>query len=272
MDKLIRQIPNAFTLGNLFIGCLAIAYLFYDHLYITVYQSGGSVQNIDAAMPRMAIASYLVFAAAMLDFVDGFLARVLRAQSAIGEQLDSLADMVTFGVVPGLILYQLLGQAYFRGTQAFGAPMLLFTLGFMVTLAAAWRLARFNTDHGSGSGFSGLPTPSMAMLVASLPLILLTDSGLPGQWLANHWVLSGIVVVLSALMVSNLPLLGLKVKRFSLREYPWQLGGMLSGWALLLLGIFAFGWGWTTIPVCFLWYILLSLGHQAFQTTYPTTP
>ena len=91
VDKVIRQIPNFFTLANLFIGCVAIVYLFYDHLYIYV---GGSIAAAD--MPHVAMASYLVIAAAALDFVDGFLARVLRAQSEIGKQLDSLADMVTF--------------------------------------------------------------------------------------------------------------------------------------------------------------------------------
>lgn len=271
MERLVRQIPNAFTLGNLFIGCLAIAYLFYDHLYITVYGSGGGVSHIDAEMPRVAMACWLVYAAAALDFVDGFLARVLRAQSPIGGQLDSLADLVTFGLVPGLMLFELLARAYYMGSSAFSVPMLVFAGGFLVTLGAAWRLARFNTETHEGSGFSGLPTPAMAGFVASLPMIAASSSGPLAEALSDARVLLGISIALTLLMVSHLPLLGLKVPRFDLKAYPWQLGGMLSGWALLGLGIFAFGWGWATIPACFAWYLILSLGHR-LTTPNAATP
>jgi CDP-diacylglycerol--serine O-phosphatidyltransferase len=264
MERIVRQIPNAFTLANLFIGCLAIAYLFYDHLYITVVQSGGVVSNIDAQMPRVAIACYLVYAATALDFVDGFLARTLKAQSAIGQQLDSLADLVTFGLVPGLMMFQLTARAYYQGSSAFSIPMLLFSSGFLVTLAAAWRLARFNTEEHSGSGFSGLATPAMAGLVASLPMIAESGQAPLAGWLDRQGVILGIAVLMAFLMVSKLPLLGLKVPRFDLKQYPWELGGMLSGWALLLSGIFVFQWAWATIPICFAWYLLLSLGHGLF--------
>ncbi len=264
MERIVRQIPNGFTLANLFIGCLAIAYLFYDHLYITVVQSGGAVSNIDAEMPRVAMACYLVYAATALDFVDGFLARALKAQSAMGKQLDSLADLVTFGLVPGLMLYQLTARAYFQGSSAFSVPMLLFASAFLVTLAAAWRLARFNTEEQHGSGFTGLATPAMAGLVASLPMIAESGQAPFAAWLSDQRVVLGITVLLAFMMVSNIPLLGLKVKRFDLKAYPWQLGGMLSGWALLFSGIFVFGWAWATIPICFAWYLLLSLGHALF--------
>ncbi len=257
MDKIIRQIPNFFTLANLFIGCMAIVYLYYDHLYIYV---GGKVAAVD--MPRVAMACYLVFAAAALDFVDGFLARVLRAQSEMGKQLDSLADLVTFGLVPGLMLFQLTAQAYYVSYDAFSVPIALFATGFAVTLGAAWRLARFNIDDTPRSGFSGLPTPAMAMFVASLPLIVLSDTGSVGELLNNKWVLIGISAGLTALMTSDLPLLSLKFGRFSLKEYPWQIGGMLSGWALLLIAIFILKLGWLSIPLCFFWYLALSIGHN----------
>ncbi len=258
MDKIIRQIPNFFTLANLFIGCMAIAYLFYDHLYIYV---GGNIAAAD--MPRVSMACYLVFLAAGLDFFDGFLARVLRAQSAMGKQLDSLADLVTFGLVPGLMLFQLTAQAYYVSYDAFSVPMALFATGFAITLGAAWRLARFNLDEGSGPGFTGLPTPAMAMLVASLPMVLLTDQTGLGSLLQQKWVVIGISLVLTVLMTSNLPLLSLKIKAFDLKKHPWELGGMLSGWALFFGCIFVLKLGWLTVPICFAWYIALSLAHNA---------
>lgn len=264
MERIVRQIPNGFTLANLFIGCLAIAYLFYDHLYIMVVQSGGVVTNIDAKMPNVAMACYLVYAAAALDFVDGFLARVLKAQSAMGKQLDSLADLVTFGLVPGLMLFQLTARAYYQGSDAFTASTLYFASGFLVTLAAAWRLARFNTHEQEGSGFRGLATPAMAGLVASLPMIAESGQMPLAPFLEDQRIVLGITLLMAILMVSDIPLLGLKVPRFDLKAYPWQLGGMLSGWALLFGGIFAFGWAWATIPICFAWYLLLSLGHAVF--------
>ena len=257
VDKVIRQIPNFFTLANLFIGCMAIVYLFYDHLYIYV---GGSIAAAD--MPHVAMASYLVIAAAALDFVDGFLARVLRAQSEIGKQLDSLADMVTFGLVPGLILFQLTSQAYYVQYYTFSIPIILFATGFVVTLGAAWRLARFNVDDTVVSGFSGLPTPAMAIFVASLPVVLMTNPLGVGEWLTNKWIVIGISIGLTALMTSDLPLLSLKVKKFDFKQHPWELGGMLSGWAVFFGCIFVLKIGWLTIPVCFVYYLLLSVLHN----------
>ncbi len=261
MDKLIRQIPNFFTLANLFIGCMAIVYLYYDHLYIYV---GGVLTAAD--MPRMAMASYLVFLAAGLDFLDGFLARVLRAQSAMGKQLDSLADLVTFGLVPGLMLFQLTSQAYYLSYDSFSTPIALFATGFAVTLGAAWRLARFNIDESTRSGFQGLPTPAMAMLVASLPMIALGDTTGAGELLRNKWVVIGISLVLTALMTGNLPLLALKVSRFDLRQYPWEIGGMLGGLALFFGCIFVAKLGWLSVPLCFGWYLALSLAANLSRT------
>ncbi len=257
MDKIIRQIPNFFTLANLFIGCMAIVYLYYDHLYIYV---GGNIAAAD--MPRISMACYLVFAAAMLDFVDGFLARILRAQSDMGKQLDSLADLVTFGLVPGLMLFQLTSQAYYVSYDSFSVPVALAATGFAVTLGAAWRLARFNIDDTVVSGFRGLPTPAMAMFVASLPVLLLSDQTGAGQWLSNKWVIIGISAGLTALMTSYLPLLSLKVSSFDLKKYPWEIGGMLSGWAVFFGCIFVLRLGWLTIPVCFGYYLALSVAHN----------
>lgn len=257
MDKIIRQIPNLFTLANLFIGCMAIVYLFYDHLYIYV---GGKVAVAD--QPQVAVAAVLVIAAALLDFVDGFLARLLRAQSPMGKQLDSLADLVTFGVVPGLMLYQLTAQAYYLRYDSFSIPILLFASGFLVTLGAAWRLARFNLADAPGPGFSGLPTPAMAMFTASLPVIALSNPMGVGEWLQHKWLVIGVSVGLTILMTSRIPLLSLKVSTFSFKKYPWQIGGSLSGWVLFFSCIFVFRLGWLTIPVCFAYYLLLSALHH----------
>lgn len=244
---------------------MAIVFLFYDRLYVFEIREGNYTE-----MPRIATACILLFVAAGIDFLDGFLARVLKAQSEIGKELDSLADMITFGVVPGLMMFQLMARAFTRSADAFSSPVALHALGFLLTAFAALRLARFNTTE-SRPGFTGLPTPAMALLVASLPMIALTDTTGIGAQLDNKWVLIGITVLVSLLMVSSIPLLSLKIRSLKFSEYPWQIGGFLSGWALFFLCIFVLNLGWLTIPICFIYYLILSLVHAQMGNQDPKT-
>jgi CDP-diacylglycerol--serine O-phosphatidyltransferase len=250
--KLIRNLPNLLTLFNLFLGCLAIVYIFYDHLLIMDGQN-----NVFIDLGRMETAAFCVFIAAIIDFFDGFVARALRAESALGKQLDSLADMVTFGLVPGLFMYQLIARSYYASAKAFDYPILYYTAGFFLTLMSAVRLARFNTEPPS-STFTGLPTPSMAMFVAALPLVILQDELGLAAVLNNKWILLGLTALLGYLMVSRLPMLSLKLNGFSFQQNKWAF--LLTGAALftLVIGFFLFHLTFVLIPLIIIVYIILS--------------
>ena len=148
-----KTLPNLFTLTNLFCGCLGII--------LTLNQ-------------EMVWASYLVGVALVCDFLDGFVARAIKGQSELGKQLDSLADMVTFGALPGIMLFQFITIAHFEYFDAFRERQFIpeACLGLMIPLFAALRLAKFNIDEGQKRHFLGLPTPAVAMMVAALPIIL----------------------------------------------------------------------------------------------------
>lgn len=165
MNFIKRNIPNAITCGNLLCGCLAIVKAFEGDLVW---------------------AAYLVGIAAVLDFFDGFAARMLKVSSPIGKDLDSLADMVTFGVVPGVVMYQMIRLAcfeddYFKmthfslGITEWEPPSYLFYLKYLaliIPLLSCIRLAKFNNDTRQSDSFVGLPTPANAIFIASLPIII----------------------------------------------------------------------------------------------------
>jgi CDP-diacylglycerol--serine O-phosphatidyltransferase len=207
------------------------------------------------------MACLLVLVAAVVDLLDGALARVLKVQSRMGAQLDSLADMVTFGVVPGLIMYHLLAVSWFASENPFGTPVVAFIPAFTITLAAAWRLARFNVHVGreegsSGSAlatsFRGLPTPASAIVVVSLPLAAhLSESGFD-QWIANRWIMYGITVVLSLLMVSKLPM-----AKIGSGHATWIFVGICA--LILGVGYLAFDLLFSLIPILVVLYIVYSI-------------
>jgi CDP-diacylglycerol---serine O-phosphatidyltransferase len=238
-----KYIPNAITCANLFCGCMAIVSAFNGSLLA---------------------ATYLVGIAAILDFFDGFAARVLHVKSEIGKQLDSLADMVTFGVVPGVVMYFMLLKALpdnMDGTMQTGGdtelfPHWLIYAAFSISIFSALRLAKFNIDERQTDSFIGLPTPANALLICSLPLI---ESFQPQWWgydvlqhIHNPWFLLGLTVASSYLMVAELPLFSFKFKNFSWRENKIRFIFIFS--ALILLIIFKF----IALPFIILLYIILS--------------
>ncbi|TPG60196.1 CDP-alcohol phosphatidyltransferase family protein [Hymenobacter nivis] len=191
-----KHIPNALTCLNLLCGCVALTFIFAP--------SG----------PNLVVGAYFVGLAAVADFLDGLVARALRVSSPIGKDLDSLADMVSFGVVPGAMLFQL-----FRTTLAPGALVYLPYAAFIVTIFSALRLAKFNNDTRQTNSFIGLPTPACTLVVASLPLILAANAGAPtaiNNLILNPWALLALTVLLSGLLVAELPLFALKFKSFGL--------------------------------------------------------
>ncbi|QIX62128.1 CDP-diacylglycerol--serine O-phosphatidyltransferase [Hymenobacter sp. BT18] len=223
-----RHLPNAITCLNLFSGCLALVQVFAG---------------------RLDYAAYLIVLAAVFDFFDGLLARALHVSSPIGKDLDSLADMTSFGVVPGAVLYWLLGQAL----PATGLPGWLAYLGFVVTVFSGVRLAKFNNDTRQTTSFIGLPTPANTLLVVSLPLILLHDSYSLRSVILNPWVLLGLTLLLSYLLIAEIPLFALKFKNFG-----WQDNSLRFIFVLLAAGLLA-ALGAAAVPLIILLYVLLSV-------------
>lgn len=217
-----KHIPNLLTLLNLFCGI------------------AGIVQAMNANLEN---AAYLMWIAAIFDFLDGFAARMLKVSSPIGKELDSLADMVTFGVLPSLIIYQM-------AMPLISGPWLF--LSFSIALFSALRLAKFNTDSRQTDQFIGLPTPACAFFISALPFIAKENLMGIGDML-NGFVLIGISLILSILLVVEIPLFSLKFK-----DFKWENNSIrfifvaLSLILLVLLDIAA-------IPVIVVLYIVLSL-------------
>jgi CDP-diacylglycerol--serine O-phosphatidyltransferase len=247
----LESIPNLFTLLNLVFGSIAIIFILQPG--IAIMYTGDNKQIIDIA-ENIWMASLFIGLAAVVDFLDGFVARLFKATSEMGKQLDSLADMVSFGVAPGLIIYQFLRMSYAQEQNAIDTSLIWLLPALLLPCAAAWRLARFNLDTTQSLSFKGLPTPAAGIFVASFPVIYWNVNE---PWiillLLNKWFLYGVVVLLSFLMVSRLPIMSLKFKNYGWADnWPKYLLVLLSIVALLLLK-------WLAVPVILLAYVLLSL-------------
>src|SRR5437773_8189982 len=163
----LTSIPNLFTLLNLVFGCLAIVFILQTGEALVLLQQEGYT---DVNLPeKITWGSLLIFAAAVIDFLDGFVARLFRSTSQMGGQLDSLADVVSFGVAPGLIIYQLLRISYAQQEDGLDISMWWLLPTLLIPCAGAYRLARFNVDTSTGDGFKGLPIPAAGLLIASFP-------------------------------------------------------------------------------------------------------
>ena len=249
----MKQVPNIFTLLNLFFGCIAIVFTLQTESII-IYTNDEFTSSFNIP-EKLSCAAYFIFAAAIVDFFDGFVARFFKVSSEMGKQLDSLADVVSFGVAPGVILYQLLRISFIREEGGLDTNIVWLMPAFIVSCAAAYRLAKFNLDSTQHYGFKGVPTPAVGLLVASFPLMLHYGGGFINinQWLINKWVLYVIIIILSWLMVCNLPLMALKFKDYTLKNNLPKV--ILLVTALIAILVFK----WLAIPVIFIAYIILSL-------------
>ncbi|MDX2303449.1 MAG: CDP-alcohol phosphatidyltransferase family protein [Microscillaceae bacterium] len=191
--KLVRHIPNFLTCCNLLCGCIGIL----------------------ADKPTEM--SYWIFAGMIFDFSDGLAARLLKASSESGKQLDSLADLVTFGVLPGMIFFQILTdiqylEVIYDESQGSNFAYLAYT-ALLIPVFSALRLAKFNLDNRQSNHFKGLPTPASALLVASFPWILETNYLSTGDFLhQNSWILVFFIFLIAYLLVSDISLFSLKFK------------------------------------------------------------
>lgn len=224
---MIRHIPNLITCLNLFTGCIA-----------SVFAFNGDLET----------AAYLILLAAAFDFMDGLAARALKAYSEIGKQLDSLADMVSFGFIPGLFVFKMLNMSLVEN----GLPLYLSYLGFIITVFSGLRLAKFNIDTRQSENFIGLATPANTLFFISLPF--LNGSGIELlSILSNPLVIIFLSIGMSFMLVSEISLFSFKFKSTSLSKNIHRYLLLLI--SLILIIFFKFA----AIPIIIVIYILLSI-------------
>lgn len=228
--SLKQHIPNALTCGNLVSGCLSILF-------------------VSLGMPVKA--AHMVFVAGLFDFLDGFAARLLHAHSPIGADLDSLSDVVSFGVAPGFIMYWLMSHARDLIPIAIKGFYVLPCLAFMLPVFSALRLARFNIDDTQKTSFRGIPAPGMAIFIASLPLALSqVESIIPSL---HYYTYFNITIILSFLMVSHLRFFSFKMK-----SAKWK--GNEVRWIFLIVAVVSFAiFRFVALPFIMMLYILISI-------------
>lgn len=223
---MIRHLPNFLTCCNLLCGCFGIVFLLED---------------------RGVPAAYFVWASCVFDFLDGFVARLLKVSSLIGKELDSLADVISFGLLPALVMYKLIGGH----TTVEWLPY----VAFLMAAFSALRLAIFNVDETQTDSFRGLNTPANTLFITSLPLLPASI----GSWLYQDWLLVAITIVFSLLMVSRIEIFALKFKNFGWADNKMRFTFLIL--SVLLIVLFKL----TALPLIILLYIGLSLGAKAFS-------
>ena len=231
-----RHIPNFLTCCNLLCGCIGIVQVFSGSLFS---------------------ASILIGLAAVFDFLDGFAARLLNASSPIGKDLDSLADVVTFGVLPGLIVFKLISSNVFTSPYGIYLPY----VAMLIPVFSALRLAKFNNDPRQSDEFIGLPTPANAIFFGSFPLIIKFDDSLLSLGLLDPSLLIVLTIGSCILMVAKLPLISLKFKTRAFRANIYKY--ILIGSAPIL----AFLISYYSIPAVIILYVVLSLIKNKAEKT-----
>jgi CDP-diacylglycerol--serine O-phosphatidyltransferase len=230
-----KHIPNTITLINVFAGCIAI---------VAIIQG------------KLNYVPYLLIICLAADYIDGLAARVLNAKSELGKQLDSLADMISFGVLPAMIIYELMKQALYQTSTPdafFGIEL----VAFLIAMFAALRLGKFNIDTRQTDSFIGLPTPATTLFVLGILLINQhSEIDILVNLSNNYYFLAAITIALSILMIVELPLLSLKMSSLSFSKYKWQWA--LAIGSILFLIIFKIN----SLPMVIGYYILISLAHN----------
>ncbi len=241
---MIKHIPNFITALNILCGSVAILF---------------------AVSGNLIVAAVFAFLGIFFDFFDGLAARLLNAQSEVGLQLDSLADVITSGLVPGIIMFQLMNLAFVGEMQTLtdvfsgkgwnvGVTNYLPLIGLLIVVASAYRLAKFNVDTRQTTGFIGLPTPANTLLILSFPLIMEYQfSELAESLVLNKWVLIGLTLVSCILLNAEIPLFALKFKTWDFKSNAVRYVFIALCIALLVLLKFL------AIPIIILLYIVLSL-------------
>jgi CDP-diacylglycerol--serine O-phosphatidyltransferase len=228
MKFIIKQIPNSITAANLLMGCLAI---------------------IAALHHDLVQASYFIGLAAIFDFFDGFAARLLKVHSEIGKQLDSLADVVSFGVAPGMIFY--IHSSFVN--DAANLPEYISYLAFLIPIFSAFRLAKFNLDTRQTDSFIGLPTPANALFICSIPLVYEQGPEFANTLFSSQLFCYLFPFVSSWLLMAELPLFALKFKHFK-----WN-GNQIRWIFLGLSAVNLIAFNYFGISLSILLYLTLSI-------------
>jgi len=232
MKSITKNIPNAITCLNLFAGCLACVMAFRG---------------------EFVFASYFVIAAAIFDFLDGFAARLLKAYSPLGKELDSLADLVSFGMAPAFMIFSFLLQ-HVDICWAISA--------FLIPVFSALRLAKFNIDERQSSSFIGLPTPANAIFWVFLISDINQHFPIIISVIELKIIASAFIVLFSYLLVSEIPMFSLKVKNLSWADNKIQFVFLVGSFALMVVLQFS------AFPFIVGFYILLSLLNWAYHSLY----
>jgi CDP-diacylglycerol--serine O-phosphatidyltransferase len=249
-----KHIPNLITLMNLFFGCCAIVATFQSGTMASMDESGAMLIEIPE---QIYYASIFIVLAGVVDFLDGFVARWLKVNSELGKQLDSLADVVSFGVAPSFIVFQFLRLSLASDIDALNHSSLLMAPAFIIAMAGAYRLAKFNIDATQTNYFKGVPIPMIGLLTAAFPIIYWQAQ----QSIVSKLMLSPIfwycyILVTAYLMVMNTPMLALK--SFGKNKK------LMTPFVILLVevAIAALFFKWLAIPFGFIGYCLVSLFYK----------
>ena len=242
--SVVKHIPNTVTSLNLFCGILGVIFCLQG--------------NIFAAFVMM-------LASVVFDFSDGLLARLLGANSPIGKELDSLSDLVSFGVLPSLMLMEtMILHKDPAATPSWKSWFYLIPL--LLAIFSALRLAKFNLDERQTESFLGLPTPASALICASLCVYIdKTPESFTAGWAGSPWFLPAVALALGALLVSEIPMFSLKIHKETASVDRWKRISILSVAVILTIAILVAGWHWSLIILLtFLAYILINLLFALF--------
>ncbi len=264
--KIVKFIPNAITLTSLFLGTVSIIYIIESAQLLVIedlVRLRIEVKPTATIWAQLIAGAYFIMIGAVLDFTDGFVARLLDAQSEIGKHLDSLADIVTFGVAPAFILYRLLALSYKHGAEVAASSEWVYFFAFIYAVGVAYRLARFNASNQNQitDYFYGLPAPAAALTVTSLPFALLLTPGIINYFTPSTMFIT--ISVITYLTISRIRMLSLKGPLT-----PKNLSGMFR--IVLLIGIIVafilllvFSLPLMLLfPITMIWYILLSFVYH----------
>ncbi len=244
LNKTIRIIiPNIFTATNVLLGTFAIYYAF-DGYSIT--------------------AAYLIIIATFIDFLDGFVARLVNGQSDFGKQFDSLSDLISFGIAPAAILYNLFSRDVASPEIIVNEQNIIPFFAFLLVIFSATRLARFNTDSEQKTSFKGLPTPANALIIASIPLMManMCKCTLLYQTLSDTYFLIGYIIIASIFMNINVRMLSLKFSNLKLKDNLFRYLLIITTLVSIVVIIFIYNlhFGFALASVMIL-YILFSLSE-----------
>jgi CDP-diacylglycerol---serine O-phosphatidyltransferase len=243
MNRIKLNFPNIITCLNLFSGCISALSAFEGNLKT---------------------ASFFIVIAAVFDFFDGFAARILKVHSEIGKELDSLADIISFGFAPSVILFKLFQESLLIENipifSNYYFSILFLLSSFLITIFSALRLAKFNTDIRQASSFLGLPTPANAILIASVPFIISREiNNSLNNFILNKWTLLIFIFLMCFLLVSDIPMFSIKFKDMKFKNNKIQYILLLS--SIVLIIFFKF----VAIPFIILLYIILSVLNNLFK-------